>query len=445
MDNQRQHGKYYTKDETAKITAEYVKQYCNPSFILEPYAGIGTLVKYFKNIKGVVNDIDPEVIPDLKLLEPNYTVFNDDLVEERVFAVDIIKKWKLPIDDHFVIYTNPPFGTEATNNLASKKEEGEIRRNNMDHRIPYDVMNYGGGDLILPTLGMCIEILKLLKKGYLCFFSPFACLCNRPKYQLLLNELLLNFEFVYGEIFGGDMFNDVNKKMAISFSIWKLHPNRQSLLTECIYKWSSDILQFKSIPLIKESWKYMTKPIRDTLIAPACDRFNTASARFIHWWENSNFGSSIHPDNVIKEINGILPSELYYTFWSTVVGYGSIAEFSVPFNGCNVHLPDFKDPKVNIIIAYAIVFNLIREKNNNYCKGHVDVKDGSIIFGNYSKHINSFLIKYKALPILDVDIACIIRLIESNEIPKKAQIDIRNRIKVLLDEIGYWNSLPISN
>jgi len=40
------------------------------------------------------------------------------------------------------------------------------------------------------------------------------------------------------EMNGGDMFNDVNKKMAISFSIWKLHPNRQSLLTECIYKWS---------------------------------------------------------------------------------------------------------------------------------------------------------------------------------------------------------------
>lgn len=222
----RERGSYFTKKETAEKTAEIIKKYVTPTQIIEPYAGCGNLLLPFEGTPRVANELFPESYEQGKLLVPNAEWHNDNTLDYS--ARELIERWNIKSDENTLIYSNPPFGAASVNSLVNGSiEKGTSQKIAIQYRP--ELLIYGRGDLMLPTLGQMIEIIKELGKGYLAVYSIFGLYCGRVRYNKCLIELLSNFTFQEGWIFSGKGFEGISQMIPVAFTVFKYGGQTQHL------------------------------------------------------------------------------------------------------------------------------------------------------------------------------------------------------------------------
>lgn len=398
------------------------------------------------------------------MLRREWADFNWEFYVKNIHTTPIneIERWiKIKEEDILLIYTNPPFGTVSTNALVSRATEldGASSRNitikyGCDDKEEKLIKGlYGSGDLFLPSIGKMIEIIKRKATGYLAFFCPSGTFMGRTRYQKIFGELLKNFRFLHGEIYSGKYFNNVNKQKAIAFTIWKYERNANTPKTSLKFTFEGKEYGLKTVPLLKDGWKYDERENKfDEIIVQHCETFNSAPPKIFHLQPEKG-GSEVVAQNVKIPLNiPHLCDQLLYALWSVTVGYRAIVTPPVVFDNCYVHLPDFKDPKVQEILALSALYVLIEELTNKYCNGKIgfiaDSRD--FVFGGdeLTASVEYLFSTYGALK---VDASRSLRDVfedlrkgfDANNIDKNARTLIREQIKSRLDEIGYWDYLPV--
>ncbi|OLS21672.1 MAG: hypothetical protein HeimC3_34260 [Candidatus Heimdallarchaeota archaeon LC_3] len=452
----RQKGKYFTQEDVGIITSRYIMEYVDPDFILEPYVGGGSLIEPFLlyNIEMTVNDISKGHIDLLhkKLAGNKITFFARDFILTPIN--EIIDEWSIPksAKKPILVYSNPPFGTSATNWLAMKKNEKQSISRKI--KIDYGGLDelYGKGDLVIPAIAKMIETIKTLGKGYLAFFSPFGIFCGRLRYNKLLTQILKNFEFLYGEVFSGDKFHDVSKKKPISFTIWKYTPNINTDHESLNFIFEGESVNFKRMVLLNEGWRYDTrKYVHGEITVQGNDRFNVAAPKMIHLKIDKG-GSELIPENIKIELKiPNLPSELLYGLWSCAIGHRSLTDHPVIIDNAYVHLPEFAEIKVQEILTYTAISMLIAELLNNYTgdkMGFIGM-GRKFTFGNekLTQGVEYLINTYKDSSLGNSTIETIFELLKSTpnpeDIDKTIRQDIRDEIEKRLEEIGYYDFIPI--
>ena len=469
----RKTGNFWSKETVANIVHKHISKLVNPTFIFEPFVGGGSLVRDFLNVcHGVVNDIDKTVIQKLQRewegsdwLIHNYNFLSTPITE-------IFDEWGLPKqgeNERFLIYSNPPFGTSSTLNLVSTKEEikrmkgrkVKSRSTNItygadDKEAKFFGDTYGRGDLCLPSIGRMIEIIKKQRKGYLAFFSPFGVLLGRQRYQKLLYQLLNNFEFLYGEVFSGEMFENVTKKKPISLSIWKYSKGCNTPHSGLHFMFEGKDYKTRYLPLLKDGWRYRDGNLhvkgdddKDYLDVFRSGFFNTPYPQIFGQHIKDGSGARVSHDNVKKKLNleGI-SDPLAYSLWSTVVGGRGIVSHPLIFDNCAVHLPEFSKTETKEILAYAVLSTIYTELKNNYTNNKIGIKNpqSSLKFGGkeLTESANYLIVNFGYCKIGTSTIKKILgRLKEKNHISSEIKSSIREEIEQRLQVINYWKFLPI--
>ncbi len=463
MNIKRNLGNFYTNPNLSQKLASVIKEYVNPSFILEPFAGNGTLIKPFKdNINGILNDINREAVKSLRKLfkKETWNIKNDDFIQIEI--EEILADWKIPQNcENLLIYTNPPFGTSSRNqNISSKNDKEILKKENLNAKkiqIKYGGLEnkYGRGDLVLPAIGKMIELVKRLNKGYLAFFSPLGVFCGRMKYKKLLNVLLKDFKFIYCEIFTGKNFENINKDKTIALCILKFFPNCYTLHESISFKYNDNIIHFKRMDLLKDGWHYDNrKVIKGEISIQGNERFNVPYAKNFKINVKSG-GSEIVSENV-KIPLGIhqkVPSELVYGLWSSFLGYHAFIKHPVYMSDSYIHLPDFNRRETREILTYLIVYNLITEFIINNTKGKIGFDEDKRIFKFGGQTLTTgaiYLLKeYKYCPIGNSTIEKVFQELKKAKNLDNLQKDyrklIKNEINKRLMIIDYWKYIPIPN
>lgn len=297
-----------------------------------------------------------------------------------------------------------------------------------------------------------IEIIKYKGKGYLSFFSPFGIMIGRKRYIKLLKSLLKDFEFIYGEIFSGSMFNGVNKQKPISFTIWKYNKNSNTHIKDLSFMHNSKVYTLFSPPLLKDGWNYNEGKDGEEIGTSRNDTFNNPNPKMIKV-KLHNAGSQMIQRNVKTELNiENIPDTLIYGLWSLCVGHRSLSSYPLIFSDCYTHLPDFNNQKAIEILSCVLLSSLITEIKNNNCDGKIGFFGTNRVFKFGGKELTEgalFLIKNCNAILIrkDYTIGSIFELLrkgeDPDEIDKKLRILIKYEIEKRLDEIGYWNYLPI--
>ena len=177
IEQRRKTGNFWSKKTVATIAYGHLSKMVKPTFIFEPFVGGGSLVlDFFKECKGVVNEIDKEQVKKLKREwgSSSWKFHHKNFLTTPI--TEIFDEWGLPQRneiDRFLVYSNPPFGTSSTLNLVSTKEEIErmtkdkvkSRTTNISYgaderESKYFGDAYGRGDLCLPSIGRMIEVIK---------------------------------------------------------------------------------------------------------------------------------------------------------------------------------------------------------------------------------------------------------------------------------------------
>lgn len=467
----RQIGKFFSNMKLGEYLAGIIIDFVNPDFIVEPMVGGGSLIAPFveKGIPCVINDINKGHID---LLRGKY----DDQIKGYHWDDFILKpmdkifnEWNIPKDGTFLIYTNSPFGTVSTNKLASKSKEftSDSQKDMISRKIKIDYGNldklYGKGDLVIPSIGKMIEVIKQRGTGYLAFFSPVDIYLGRNRYNKLLKALLKNFKFIYAEVFSGSLFSSGDKNAdykvsgikPISVAIWEYRPNVNTPHNSISFLFGKEEYGLKVLPLLKDGWKYDTRErFHNEIAAQHNETFNCPTGKMISSMVEKG-GSEMVPENVIISLNvDQVPSELIYGLWSRTVGRGggAIINPSIIFNGCYVHLPDFTRIEALEIIAYSVLYTLITEKKQDYCKGKIGFTGLNHIFNFGGKRLTdgaSYLINtFGDQPAGENEtIKSVFDQLKEGKNPdvidKKLRIYIRGEIEKRLNEIGYWDYLPI--
>jgi hypothetical protein len=207
------------------------------------------------------------------------------------------------------------------------------------------------------------------------------------------------------------------------------------------------------VPLLKDGWKYdETENHFGEIMVQHCETFNSAPPKMFHLQPEKG-GSEVVAQNVKIPLNvPHLCDPILYALWSVTVGYRAIVTPPVVFDNCYVHLPDFKDPRVQEILALSALYVLIGELTNNYCNGKIGFVGMSRVFvfggSELTGSVNYLLFTYGALKIegsrsLKDVFEALRKESDSNKIDKNLRSLIREQIKVRLEEIGYWDFLPI--
>ncbi|MHA1167492.1 MAG: hypothetical protein ACTSP4_08245 [Candidatus Hodarchaeales archaeon] len=453
----RRTGKYFTNADIGVYISGIIWNAVRPDHILEPFVGGGSLIIPFfqKDITLTVNDIEEQCVELLKQ-QNNYSkcVYRN----EDFFAIpveEILSKWNIPVDKtkKLLVYSNPPFGTAATNRLVLKREEINGKKSRKI-KINYHGLNklYGSGDLVIPAIGKMIEVIKARESGFLGFFSPFGIFCERMRYNKLLVQILKNFDFIYGEIFSGEKFHGVSKNKPISFSLWK-YKKWSDLDTEDLsFFWQDKLLGFKRTQTIIESWRYDTREIVTGEIgAQGNERFNSPVPKILHV-DLTKGGSELDARNVVRSL-GIdnIPDELIYGLWSITVGNRAIIKHPLYIDNAYTHLPDFSKKETQEILTYAIIHTLIVEKKNNYTKGRIgfsgpdrDFKFGDQPLTDGVKHLIS---QHGDCLIGKMTISEFFDRLKNTDTPdkvdKNVRKEIRSEISTRLDKLGYWGYIPL--
>ena len=283
------------------------------------------------------------------------------------------------------------------------------------------------------------------------FFSPFGVMLGRNRYLKVLKALLHDFEFVYGEVFSGAMFNNVAKKKAISFTIWKYHKNTHTNPIAMEFLYNNRKYQLKQLPLLKDYWKYNEGIDGNEIGTSRNDTFNNPNPKIIKLYLH-NAGSQLIQENVKFPLNiPNIPDPLIFGLWSVCVGYQSYTDFPTIFNEAHTHLPNFDNPKTLEIFPYVILSTIITEILNNYCQGKIGFIGMSRIFQFGGKALTKgaqyLLDTYHLLPIGTTTIGDVFHRLKANDHPDDIDKNLRKLIKremeLRLDQIGYWDYLPI--
>lgn len=460
---ERNLGKFYTKDHLSQKLALIIKNYVNPSFILEPFVGNGSLIKPFgDNIAGTLNDINKEAVKSLneQFKKGNWNIKNVDFIETE--TEEIVKNWKIPQNcEKFLIYSNPPFGTSSRNqSISSKEEKILMKKENVESRkirIRYGGLEkkYGRGDLVLPAIGKMIEVIKKFGRGYLGFFSPLGVFCGRIRYRKLLNALLHDFLFLYGKIFTGRYFENINKDKSIVFCLLKYYPNCRTLHESISLEYNGSEIRFKKMDLLKDGWFYDNRKIIKREIAiQGNERFNIPYGKSFKSNVKSG-GSEIVPENVKipLDLPPKVPSELTYGLWSSFLGYHSFITHPVYMSEAYVHLPDFKRQETREILAYLILYNIITETINKKTNGKIGFEGDNRLFSFGGQTLTMgakyLLEKYKDCPLGNSTIQEVFYDLKNikniNRLKEDYRKYIKSEINKRLVSINYWKYIPIPN
>lgn len=453
LPDRRDMGRFFTK-ECLSDTIQDLVDGIKPDYIIEPFVGTGSLIDpIIEDYKGVANDVVTGYIQTLrkKYIGTGWKFTSIDTVITPY--KELFEKWEIPIGKNVLILTNPPFGTVSTNVLASKK--GELKdKKSRSKKIQYGGLGdkYGRGDLVLPTLAKCIEIIKRVGNGYIATFSPAGVMVGRKRYSKLFGAFLKDFKFIEGHIFSGKNFNSVASKKAIAFTVWKYSPNYNQDINNLTFIVYDKPMEVKELPLLKNGWQYDTrKEIKGEIAVQGNDRFNASPPKMLHTKVEKG-GSELIPDNIKIDLKiPNIPTELVYGLWSVSVGYLSITDFPVYFNECYTHLPDFDNPKTLEILAYAVIHVLITELKNKYCEGKIGFIGGKriFIFGGerLTKGAEYLINTYGDCSIGDKTINEIFNELKNEpdveKIDDTYRIMIKKEMEIRLYEIGYWDYLPI--
>lgn len=457
MVQRRQRGKFFTSDTLAEeacgLIAQMLPEYTD--FILEPYVGSGNMIRplFEGGSQFVINDIDAATINITRARWQRGQ--NGEDYSDRIHNVDFITtptdeilEWIPEEVEHLLIFTNPPYGTASTNALASNKRDAlkATGKRSRGSSINYGDLGdqYGRGDLLLPAIGKMIEVIKARGEGILAFFCPFGVMCGRPRYNKLLAALFDNFEFIYGSIHSGAEFGDVAKGKPIAFSIWKYAPGEHSF-SDMRFDYRGQRYEFRSLPLLKNVWRYNTSEAGERLSVLRCDTFNAPVPKMFSPYATKG-GSHVIPENVRSGPAEILgaPAELIYALWSSTVGMKGLIDTRRPeslhFGECCTHLPDFGHPSTPGLLGTVALMTIVREKAFNYTNGMIsyDLSTGTIVFGNPR------LAAGVRVLLSHVPTEWFERLRESEQAGDYTQLmtDLRRKIDELTNEIGYWDYLP---
>jgi hypothetical protein len=470
IDVRRKRGKYWSNLAVSEIATELVRDLVDPTFIFEPFVGGGSLVRdIVPEVKGVVNDIDGGMVG---LLEKEWEGYGWGFKKENFLTTpiaDVMEKWGLPKEtERFLIYTNPPFGTVSTNKMASKKGEINELNESRKNEIQYGAEGkeskffgdiYGRGDLCIPSIAHIIEIVKRRGSGFIAFFSPFAMMLGRKRYNKILSLILEDFNFIYGEVFPGSMFNGVAKNVSISFTIWEFkkgcnhrHKNLRFTSYEKEYR-------VKGMTLLKDGWryrdgsKYVKTKMEDAIGAFRSEKFNAPGPKTFSVNVKDGSGAEISPDNVKIPMNVLnVPDELVYGLFSACVGKSSATTYPMLFNDCYTHLPDFSRSESVEILSYAVMYAISREISNGYTEGKIGFVGMNRIFkfggDRLTKGAQYLIDTFGSQPVGEKEtIKSVFDKLKAgkdpDEIDKSLRIYIRGEIQKRLDLIGYWDYLPI--
>ena len=474
LDVRRNRGKFWSSLEISKIAKSLLMIFVNPTFLFEPFVGGGNLIHEFvAEIPGIANDIDSSSI---HLLKQKWEKFSWKFYSRNLFRVpqrEINYEWEIPSKEEterFLIYTNPPFGTSSTSKLASLEKDKE-RMNQLQHESraynidygfdareeEYFTNKYGKGDLVIPAIARMIETIRHRHDGYLAFFSPFGIFTGKSRYVKLLKVLLQDFQFLYGEIFGGDMFNNVNENKPIAFSIWKYQKDSYTQQKDLSFWHENKKYTPKFLPLLKEGWKcyngnISSKKQENVLGVFRNNSFNTLNPKIFSLDLKEGSGSALIPENVKKELMiPNVPSRLGYALWSICVGMRSLTQHPLVFDNCYTHLPNFQKKETMEILAYAVMHTIITEIKQNYCGGQIGFTNNkkTFQFGDHetTKGAKFLLTQHKDCPLGELSIYDVYLRLKKGESPddidKNLRIHIRHEIQKRLDQIEYWKDLPV--
>jgi len=432
MEQRANRGAYYTEALISKTMGEKVLEYINPDFVIDLYAGAGSLLIPFLEksyIKGWVNDYDEDAFHMLNADygSHGYITTCEDIIDfPTQKACQMINESKNPL-----FITNPPF------NSSMGKKIKNIDYGNLD--------KYGKGNQIYPTIGKIIEIMKQLKRGYLAFFSPLGIFCERQNHMKLLNGIINNFTFIDGYIWSGKHFNDVSGNKPVAFTIWKFggSTNLETVQLDCE---NNKSVKFKRTLLLKDGWKYDNRNLmKNEIIVQHTETFNAPNPKIFHT-SITKGGSEVIPTNVKIELKiDNIPSELIYALWSTVVGTRSIIGNPLYMDNAYVHMPNFDYQETLEILAYALIHSFIE---NDYTNGKIGFIGTRKIFkfGNNQRlndGANYLFNTYGYLPIGNATINHVLHDIKNDKKSKEWKNEIRKEISNRLDTICYWNYIPL--
>ena len=292
-------GKFFTKPHVSTQVHDIITKYINPEYIVEPYAGTGSLlVPFAGECSAILNDISEHEVEVARLMFEGYDFTCNSIDTLDYSAEELVKKWNLKSSDNALIFSNPPFGTSRTSG-SSLHKDSEI--SNMKIKYRDELLVYGKGDLLLPAIGQMIEVVKRTG-GYLAFFSPFGIMLGRKRYNKLLLELINNFTFLEGIVVSGGDFNEVSRDNPVAFTLWRLGGSTKHL--DLKFDCYGRIIELSDGLLLKEGWKYNQYKSASTgdLMSPSRDRFNSPNPGIFHIKPTSG-GSKVIPDNVKKNIS----------------------------------------------------------------------------------------------------------------------------------------------
>lgn len=430
-------GAWYTEGELSKKMADDVYSITNPDFVIDNFAGAGSLIHPFLEkgvFKGWVNDYDKGAYSMLKegFGKIGYTVTCEDILNLPIDeAVKIVGESKRP-----VIITNVPFGSSKGRKLK---------------KIPYmgtRHLTYGKGNQLYQTMGFNIDLLKLLKRGYLAFFCQMGVFCERPAHKKFLHELLKNFTFIKGYVWRGKHFNDVGKDVPIAFTIWKYGGTTE--LEEMKFDCEGyGIMEIKRYPLLKHGWKYGGTTEKGEIRVGTNERFDCPSAGAFTTYPKGSV--EVLPEHVKIPLNiKNVPSELAYALWCTVAGNRSLVTPPFFMRQANVHLPDFKMNEVKEILAYALLASIVTGEGTKIrylTKDKIGYVGPNKVFKfGEAKDLNDgaryLLNTYGDLPVGKQNITQVLECYKRGERNKELRSLIVNEIKIRLKKIGYWDYIP---
>ena len=448
--SRRSTGEFFTESSLAKNVGDKILSFINPTCLIEPFAGDGALLQPFlsKNIPCVINDVNPKNYAELKkkFTSNNVNIFNTDFITCKNSVIQSI--WLQSV----LLYTNPPFSTVSTNSLASKKSEYKDSKSRNLSIMYADLEQYGKGDLILPALGKIIELLKTMNHGFFAFYSPLGLFCKRKRYIKVLNALLKDFTFIWGEIFSGKLFNNVSKSKPIVISLWEFRADTNTNITSIKFHYKDSVIPLIPVPLLKEYWRYDTrKRIYGEIAVQGNDRFNVVAPKLFHIKVEKG-GSEVVPENLVKALDiGLIPDELALALWSVVVGYRSLTTYPLYVDNAYVHIPDFSTKEVQKILMLTSLSVIITEELNHYTNGKIKIEkdSGSIMFGNSSltQGVIYLFHEFKYEKVGEENISDILKKLSS-----KSNLDkdikrwrklLKEKIEGLLQGIGYWDFIPL--
>lgn len=455
----RESGVFWTEVEIADRLADEILALSKPDFVVEPCVGGGSLIKKMvPKVKGSMNDISEGHVENCRKIYDGY--------DWRFTALDVVKTdtdvlirdWGIPKDGNLLLYTNPPFGTAATNRLVSKKGEIDDQLSRKQPiTYPGVLQKYGKGDLFLPIVGRLIEIARARKKTWIAFFSPFGLFCG--KHTKLAQSLLKDFRFAKGYVFAGNYFHDINRLKPVALSIWEYDPPQTNKLVDLTFEFidksgNSKEVRFKELPLLKDGWRYDRRDkggLKGEIVVQHSESFNAPAPKVIHLNPKQG-GSEMIPDNVLQPL-GVddLPDELIYGLWSVSVGakafWTSLNNMLHPiyFDNAYVHLPDFSKKEAIEILALSALHVLLR----NYANEKIGFFGSNKVFKFGGERLTrgverlfamcSDCIVYDDNTIRDV----VNQIKESKADFAKCTKGIKEGVAMRQEQIHYWDYIPL--